>query len=239
MPDDMTRLRWNRKPTPQHPLMGLTILAIEDSRFASEALRLAAMRSGARLRRADCLASARRHLSVYRPAVLLVDLGLPDGCGTELIAEQRDGDIDPPIILAMSGDDAGEARARQAGADGFLAKPLPGLAGFQAAILSHLPEDAHPSGPRPADMSAMEPDALALREDLQRAALALETMGQGSKAAYAAQFVASVARSAEDNGLIEAANRFARSHADGHDVDHAHGDLRRILAARLAETRAL
>ena len=239
MTDDMTRLRWNRKPTAAQPLMGITILAVEDSRFASEALRLACMRSGARLRRADCLASARRHLAVYRPTVVLVDLGLPDGCGTELLAELAAGDVEPPVLLAMSGEDGGEARARAAGAHGFLAKPLPGLAGFQAEILSHLPSELHPAGPRQADTAAMVPDDMALQDDLKRAAEALDAAGEGRTAAYAAQFIASVARSAKDSPLADAAQRFARSHVAGQDIAHAHVHLRDALAARLARARAI
>ena len=74
-------------PTADRPLLGLTVLVIEDSRFACEAMRLLCLRSGARIRRADSLRAARRHLQVYRPSIVIADLGLPDGNGIDLIAE--------------------------------------------------------------------------------------------------------------------------------------------------------
>ena len=76
-----------RVPTATRPLLGLTILVVEDSRFACEAMRILCLRSGARIRRADCLKSARRHLQIYRPSVIVIDLGLPDGSGADLIEE--------------------------------------------------------------------------------------------------------------------------------------------------------
>ena len=79
----MDELSIVKRPTPtaQRPLLGLTVLAVEDSRYASEAIRLLCLRSGARIRRADSIASAARHVATYRPEVAIVDLGLPDGSG--------------------------------------------------------------------------------------------------------------------------------------------------------------
>ena len=49
-------------PTVNRSLLGLTVLVIEDSNFACEAMRLLCLRSVARIRRADSLRSARQHL---------------------------------------------------------------------------------------------------------------------------------------------------------------------------------
>jgi CheY-like chemotaxis protein len=92
------------------PLQGVTVLAVEDSRFASEALRLMCRRLGARLRRAESLQAAASHLKLYRPDLVIVDLGLPDGRGEALIAEIS---VRAPklVVLGMSGDTGGRGRA--------------------------------------------------------------------------------------------------------------------------------
>src|SRR6056297_838214 len=89
-------------PTARRPLLGLTILVVEDSLFACETIRLMCLRSGARVRRADCLRSARRHLKVYRPSVVIVDMGLPDGSGVELITELNTCSARVSGILGLS-----------------------------------------------------------------------------------------------------------------------------------------
>jgi DNA-binding response OmpR family regulator len=111
------------RSTPSSPLLGLTILLVEDSRFACEAMRIMALRSGARLRRADCLTSARRHMRLYRPSVVIVDIGLPDGSGLDLIREISGNHPRVPAIIGTSGDDMMHVAAVKAGADAFFAKP--------------------------------------------------------------------------------------------------------------------
>ncbi|MBQ2260577.1 MAG: response regulator [Loktanella sp.] len=131
-------------PIALRPLLGETVLLVEDSRFASEAIRLLCQRAGARLRRADNVANAWRHLAVYRPSILLVDLGLPDGSGLDLISTLSRASPRISVILGISGDAAAGDAVLRAGADAFLTKPVAGLAAFQATILRHLPDDRPP-----------------------------------------------------------------------------------------------
>ncbi len=188
------------------PLRGITILAVEDSRFASEALRLMCQRLGARLRRAETIHAGRSHLRLYRPHVVIVDLGLPDGRGEALIGEIASGGR-PPVILATSGDPSGQASARAAGAVGFLDKPLESLAAFQSLLLQHLP-DRVAGLPNEADMP-LHPDSLALRDDLVRAAELIEAGTNPESQAYLSGFLSGVARHAHDAALAEAAESAA------------------------------
>jgi len=123
------------------PLSGITILLVEDSASASEALRLMAVRSGARLRRADSLASAARHLAIYRPSVVIVDLGLPDGDGMTLIQSISEKAVPCPALIATSGSaeaDWADA-AWAAGANALLPKPIEGINQFQEIVLRAMP----------------------------------------------------------------------------------------------------
>lgn len=216
-------------PTAERPLSGLTVLVVEDSRFASEALRLMCLRSGARIRRADCLASAHRHLNTYRPTVAIVDLGLPDGSGLSLIDEMHRAKPRVPALLATSGAErevAGQ-NALAAGADGFLPKPVESLAVFQAEILRHLPPEMQPQGPRKANTQGVHPDRLALREDLTHA---LDLLNQDPLPAdYLQRFLLGVARSASDTGLLETVRALPSrlAHAD-------RANLRALLTDRVA-----
>lgn len=207
-----------RKPTAARPLLGLTILVVEDSRYASEAMRLLCLRSGARIRRADSLRAARRHLQVYRPSAVVVDLGLPDGSGLDLIADLAEARPRVGVLLACSGDDTFGTAALDEGADGFLTKPIHTLSVFQDAILSRLPADRQPPGPRTIEDSAVTPDPLAFRDDMAHAAEVLTDTGDTKMLDYAAQFLGGVARSVEDDDLARAADDLALTRASGAPV---------------------
>lgn len=237
MSDDLTDFITTRMATADRPLLGLTILVVEDSRFACEAMRLLCLRSGARIRRADCLRSARRHLQVYRPSVVIIDLGLPDGSGSDLIRELTATGPRLPAIIATSGDPGRAEGALAAGADGFLAKPVDSLASFQRTILAALPalDAAVPDASAPDDR--IEPDSLALRDDLIHAADVLDQCPDDPDDRtidYVAQFLAGVARSAADAPLQAAAEALARDRRAGRPDARPVAHIRLLVRDRIA-----
>lgn len=192
-------------------LFAVTILLVEDSRSASEAIRLMAAESGARVRRADSLHAAARHLAIYRPAVTIVDLGLPDGDGMALIRHLAGAT--PPYggVIAMSGRDRAEWRAEAlaAGASACLEKPIPSLAGFQDVILSVLPDaSVRRRDDRDLAVAGRASVQAAFAEDLRRARSLLAdatAAGDADTVAYCAQFLASCAEMLGDAALAASA----------------------------------
>lgn len=213
------------------PLHGLTILVVEDSRYACEALRLIAQRAGARLRRAETLETARAHLRTYRPDVAIVDLGLPDGRGEALIRDLALARPRSAAILGMSGLPEGRQSALAAGADGFMDKPIGSYAEFCALLSRHLPDrhallDSEPGFALPA------PDPLALHDDLERAAEALRHDPDHARLRYLTGFLGGLARVTQDRDLAEASQRLAAS-------PEAVAPLRALVDDRLAAEGAL
>ena len=71
-------------------------------------------------------AEARRSFALAKPDVALIDLGLPDGDGTELIAELAAASKHTSVlVVTVFGDEAHVVRALQAGAHGYLLKDTP------------------------------------------------------------------------------------------------------------------
>lgn len=223
-----------RPATARRPLLGQTILLVEDSRFACEAVRMLCLRSGARIRRADSLANARKHLGVYRPTVAIVDVGLPDGSGLPLISDLARSSPRIEVLLGTSGDLDAEGEVIAAGADGFLAKPIDSLAAFQAAILTHLPADRQPPGPRLVTDEVVTPDKLAFHDDLTHVAEVLRTPQTDGSIDYVTQFLGGVARSVEDDDLSEAVIELKTLRSQGAPVQPGVVQLTNLVQRRLS-----
>lgn len=198
----VTRLAPRPLPDPlsQPDLRGGTLLLVEDSRLSCESIRQMFRGSGGRLRRAETLTSARRHLSLYTPDAVLVDLGLPDGSGLDLIAEIDRKRPRVPLVIAISGQPELEQDALAAGADRFLAKPFASVAAFRAQLAPvffqfRLDSDHH---------GTTRPDPGALRDDLNLALDLLSGERHGRNRTYALQFIEGLARSLSDTDMAEA-----------------------------------
>jgi len=92
-------------------------------------------------------AEARASFALVRPDAVLVDLGLPDGDGTDLIAELAESSPHTSVlVVTVFGDEAHVVRALQAGAHGYLLKDTP-TAEFGRAIRA-VCEGASPLSPQ-------------------------------------------------------------------------------------------
>ncbi|SDY76240.1 Response regulator receiver domain-containing protein [Jannaschia faecimaris] len=221
-------------PTPQRPLLGQTVLLVEDSRYASEAVRLLALRSGARIRRADCIASAERHLLTYRAGIAIIDIGLPDGSGLDLIRRLDRAGQRPNVLLGTSGRDASEVEqaTMEAGADGLLAKPIESLAAFQMAIMRHLPAEFWPKGLRVVGSESVEPDTFALSEDLIYAQRLLTENRVAP--AFVADFLTGLARTGNDMDLLHRTQGLANR-----TLEELRPELRALITDRLQDRQII
>lgn len=237
--DSLDTFMQSRPPTAARPLLGLTVLVVEDSRFASEAMRLLCLRSGARIRRADSLSHARRHLAIYRPSVVIVDIGLPDGSGVDLIRDLTTVRPRVDVVLGTSGDPDGKSLSFKAGADGFLSKPLANLAYFQSAILEHLPAERQPNGMRVLSNDAVVPDEVALRDDLAAAAVALAGVSDHRTLRYLTQFLGGLARSVDDRTLEQEMATLAELQSNGRAVKGQVARIAAMVEERITKTAAI
>jgi len=100
----------------------LSIMLVEDDLRFRAGLSRALERKGARVvAEAGTLAEARDVLPERRPELLLVDFGLPDGVGLELVRELRETDV-RCVLMSLHDDPAYHLEAEAAGALGFAPK---------------------------------------------------------------------------------------------------------------------
>ncbi len=218
---DFTQDHAPARPVTNPAMRNSTMLVVEDSRYSCDVLRLYCRQLGIRLRRAADLGQAQAHLRLYRPDIVLVDLGLPDGRGEVLIAQLSRSAHRPPLIIATSGDDSARSAALAAGADLFLDKPWPDLIEFRGLLVDHYPA-ALPLALLPNRPFRPDTDPLALQDDL---AMAERRLSNVDDLPYISGFVAGVAGSVGDQEL----HRIAR--ADQTDFRQ----LRDIIQDRLRD----
>ena len=103
------------------------VLAVEDEPRNSALLQAIVRAPAYELHLVASLAAARRWLTRFRPAIVLLDRHLPDGDGLDLVADirTRRGSVHCPIVLvSASALPSDRIAADVAGCDAFMAKPI-------------------------------------------------------------------------------------------------------------------
>jgi two-component system, OmpR family, KDP operon response regulator KdpE len=100
------------------------VIVVEDEPQIRAVLRMTLEANGFRCIEAD---SARRGLldaATHRPDLMLVDLGLPDRDGIEVIRGVREWSAIPIIVLSARSQEAAKIAALDGGADDYVTKPF-------------------------------------------------------------------------------------------------------------------
>jgi two-component system KDP operon response regulator KdpE len=100
------------------------ILLIEDQPEIRRFLRASLTGSGYRLCEASQGAEGLEKAAHARPALVLLDLGLPDMDGLKVIRQIREGSTVPIVVLSARGNEADKIKALDEGADDYLTKPF-------------------------------------------------------------------------------------------------------------------
>ena len=137
--------------------MSLRVLVVEDDREIRSLLQSSLSVEGFAVQTAVSLSEARALLQHSAPDLLILDLGLPDGDGVELVRELRRLQAVPVIVVSARHQEAQKIELLDAGADDYLTKPF-GIAellarmrvalrhrgtSLAAAVTTHTLDDLH------------------------------------------------------------------------------------------------
>jgi two-component system, OmpR family, KDP operon response regulator KdpE len=114
-----------------------TVLVVDDEPPIRRFLHTALAAAGYRVVEAGTATQASCSLADRQPDLLILDLGLPDRSGFELITEIRKTSAVPILVLSARHDERSKVEALDLGADDYLAKPF-GMAELMARLRAAL-----------------------------------------------------------------------------------------------------
>jgi len=118
---------------------------IEDERQIRRFVRAALESEGWSVHESDTLKQGLVEAGTRKPDVVIVDLGLSDGDGVDLIRDLRTWSGVPVIVLSARSDESDKVEALDAGADDYLTKPF-GVAELLARVRATVRRRAQPAG---------------------------------------------------------------------------------------------
>jgi two-component system KDP operon response regulator KdpE len=113
------------------------VILIEDEIQIRRFVRAALEAQGWQMHEADTAARGLAEAGTRKPDLLIVDLGLPDGDGLDVIRDVRSWSNVPIIVLSARTKETEKIAALDAGADDYLAKPF-GLGELMARVRANL-----------------------------------------------------------------------------------------------------
>jgi two-component system KDP operon response regulator KdpE len=122
-------------------LSAARVLIVEDEADIRRFVRMALQAEGHEAFEADTMQRGLIDAGTRKPDLIVLDLGLPDGDGVDLIRELRTWSAVPVIVLSARSDEAHKIAALDAGADDYLIKPFGAgelMARVRAQLRRHL-----------------------------------------------------------------------------------------------------
>ncbi len=101
-----------------------SLLLVEDDEHLRTALTIAVQARGYDVTTAGSCAEAHSALRVTHPDVTILDLGLPDGDGIDVLRAMRGTSHAPVLVLSARADRFDKIRALDTGADDYVTKPF-------------------------------------------------------------------------------------------------------------------
>ena len=117
-----------------------TVLLIEDDKNISGVIATLLETNGYRIVVARDVREGRTLYSSYHPDLVILDLGLPDGDGCEVLHFIRERELTPVIVLSARGEENEKVRLLDMGANDYVTKPFGAaelLARVRNALRSH------------------------------------------------------------------------------------------------------
>ena len=114
-----------------------TVVVIEDEPQIRRFVRAALEAEGWQVHEADTAKKGLTEAGTRKPDLLVLDLGLPDGDGLDVIRDVRGWSSVPIIVLSARSDEADKIAALDAGADDYLTKPF-GVGELLARVRANL-----------------------------------------------------------------------------------------------------
>jgi two-component system KDP operon response regulator KdpE len=113
------------------------VLVVEDEPEIRRFVRVALEREGYETYEADTVERGAIEAGTRRPDLVVLDLGLPDGNGVDLIRRLRTWSDVPIVVLSARTDEPDKVEALDTGADDYLVKPF-GAAELLARVRAQL-----------------------------------------------------------------------------------------------------